>query len=50
MRTKKCPGTSNLNISSPSYRKEHSLAYKLFMTFVVLVEMAVVIIGGVAVN
>jgi hypothetical protein len=37
-------------VSSPSYRKEHSLTYKLFMSFVVLLIGAAVIIGGVAVN
>jgi hypothetical protein len=36
---------------TPYYRKrEHSLTYKLFMSLVVLLLGAVVIIGGVAVN
>jgi hypothetical protein len=36
---------------TPYYgKREHSLAYKLFMTFVTLFIMAAVIIGGVAVN
>jgi hypothetical protein len=37
-------------VSSPSYRREHSLVYKLFLTFIALFGMGVVIIGGVAVN
>jgi hypothetical protein len=37
-------------VSSPSYREEHSLTYKLAMTFVTLLMAAIVIIGGVAVN
>jgi hypothetical protein len=37
-------------VSSPSYRKEHSLTYKLFMSLVMLLIGAAVIIGGIAVN
>jgi hypothetical protein len=36
---------------TPYYgKREHSLAYKLFMSFVLLLIGAIVIIGGVAVN
>lgn len=37
--------------TSPYYgKREHSLTYKLFMSFVLLLMGAIVIIGGVAVS
>ena len=37
-------------VSSPSYRKEHGLAYKIAANLLLLLMAAAVIIGGVAVN